>query len=216
MIRRETMVVGPFQCNCSILIDDVAREAIVIDPGDEWDRIEAVLARNKVRLKLSVHTHAHLDHIGAVTGLKGSCPDASIVLHKADEDLYKNLPMQGKLFGIEYEAPPPVDRFVQDAETIEFGGVSCSVIHTPGHSPGGICLRFAEGLLAETPVLFTGDTLFQASVGRTDLWGGDYNQLVKTIRQRLYTLEEETLVLPGHGPKTTIASESRDNPFVTK
>lgn len=214
MLTQHTLVVGPFQCNCTIIACESTKEAIVVDPGDELPRIRAWCEKAGVRLKYAVHTHAHLDHIGAVGELKRWTPSTRIVLHKDDEWLYQNLPMQGRLFGFEYEVPPPVDVFMQDGETFEFGGHGFSVIHTPGHSAGGVCLRFEAGKLGQEPAVFSGDTLFQASIGRTDLWGGDHRVLVRSIKERLLTLEEETRVYPGHGPATTIAAEARGNPFL--
>ena len=211
---RKTIVVGPFQCNCTILVCEKTREAIIIDAGDEIDRIRDELQKLNVVVKYSVHTHAHLDHIGAVDGLKKFSPQTAICLHRDDHEIYKNLPMQGKLFGFHYSEPPAVDEFLEHEQTLRFGEHSLSVIHTPGHSPGGICLKFSEGTLAESPFLFSGDTLFRESIGRTDLWGGDHGLLVKSIKQRLFPLPEETNVLPGHGPLTTLAHERRENPFL--
>ncbi|MBI2605946.1 MAG: MBL fold metallo-hydrolase [Deltaproteobacteria bacterium] len=213
-LKRELLVVGPLQCNCSIIYDEKTREAIVIDPGDEVERIRKTLEREGLSLKCAVHTHAHFDHVGATGGLKRALPGMQIALHRDDEDLYRNLPMQGQLFGFHFEAPPPVDKFLVDEEDLSVGGHKFSVLHTPGHSPGGVCLRFEAGLLSETPVLFSGDTLFQRSIGRTDFWGGDYRQLINSIRDRLLTLDDETFVQPGHGPDTTIGVEARSNPFL--
>lgn len=216
MLKRIQLVVGPFQCNCSILVCEKTKEAIVIDAGDEFGRIKAACEKAGLRLKFSVHTHAHLDHVGAVGELKRWCPQAKIALHKADEQIYQNLPMQGQMFGFQYDVPPPVDHFLQDEETIEFGAHRFTVIHTPGHSPGGVCLKFGadeiEGV--QEPAIFSGDTLFQYSIGRTDLWGADHRQLIKSIKQRLLSLDEQTLVLPGHGASTTIGVEARENPFL--
>lgn len=214
MLKKHTLVVGPFQCNCSLLVCEKTKEAIVVDPGDELERITAECQKQGVNLKYAVHTHAHLDHIGAIGGLKAAMPTMQIALHKGDEWLYQNLPMQGQLFGIKYDVPPPVDHFLEDEETVAFGEHKFKVIHTPGHSPGGICLHFNAGALGETPVVFSGDTLFQLSVGRTDLWGGDHKLMIKSIKERLLSLDEQTVVHPGHGPRTTIAVESRENPFL--
>jgi glyoxylase-like metal-dependent hydrolase (beta-lactamase superfamily II) len=214
-LTKHSLVVGPLQCNCSILVCSETREAVVIDPGDELESIRALCEREKVKLRYALHTHAHFDHIGATGGLKAWAPAMKIALHKGDDDLYRNLPMQGRLFGFQFDAPPPVDHFVADEETITWGaGNKLSVIHTPGHSPGGICFRCDAGRLGHEPVVFSGDTLFQSSVGRTDLWGGDHRQLVKSIRERLLTLDEQTQVFPGHGPPTSIGVEARDNPFL--
>lgn len=213
-IRKHTLVVGPFQCNCSVLICEKTREAIVIDPGDELPRIRAYCEKQSAMLKYAVHTHAHLDHIGAAGELKAWSPATKLCLHRDDEWLFQNLVMQGQLFGLTYAPPPPVDYFMQDAEELRFGEQSFEVLHTPGHSPGGVCLAFKAGALAEEPVLFSGDTLFQLSIGRTDLWGGDHRLLLKSIRDRLLTRDVQTRVFPGHGEATTIGVEARENPFL--
>ena len=214
MIKKHTLVVGPFQCNCSILVCEKTKEAIVVDAGDELERITAACEKNGVKLKYSVHTHGHLDHVGAVGGLKKWSASTKIALHKGDEQMYLNLPMQGQMFGFQYDVPPPVDHFLQDDEELAFGEQRFKVIHTPGHSPGGVCLRFEAGTLSQAPVVFSGDTLFQSSIGRTDLWGGDHRQLIKSIKDRLLTLDEQTEVLPGHGAATMVGIEARENPFL--
>ena len=214
-IKKHTLVVGPFQCNCQVLVCEKTKEAIVIDAGDEVERIRGWCETAGINLKYSVHTHAHLDHIGAVEGLKTWRPEMKICLHKADESIYQNLPMQGRMFGLTYTVPPPVDHYMEHEEVLEFGDQhKFSVIHTPGHSPGGVCLRFEGGSLALEPVVFSGDSLFQLSIGRTDLWGADHAQLIKSIKERLLSLDEQTRVFPGHGAPTTIAIESRENPFL--
>lgn len=214
MLKRHALVVGPFQCNCSIVVCEKTKEAIVVDPGDELERIVAACEKSGVNLKYAVHTHGHLDHIGAVKGLKAKIPTLKIALHQGDEDLYGNLPMQGRLFGFEYETPPPIDHYLNDGEELSFGEQRFKVIHTPGHSPGGVCFRFEAGALSQVPVVFSGDTLFQRSVGRTDLWGGDHRQLIKSIKDRLLSLDGQTEVLPGHGAGTTIEAEAKENPFL--
>ncbi|MEW6057814.1 MAG: MBL fold metallo-hydrolase [Bdellovibrionota bacterium] len=214
MLKKHTLVVGPFQCNCSVLVCEKTKEAIVIDPGDEFSRIQEWCSKSRITLKYAVHTHAHLDHIGAVSELKRWCPTMKIALHKDDDQLYQNLPMQGQLFGFSYDVPPPVDHFVNDEEVLKFGEHEFSVIHTPGHSPGGICLHFQGGVLSQEPVMFTGDTLFQQSIGRTDLWGGDHRTLIKSIKSRLLTKDEQTRVFPGHGAATSIGIEAKQNPFL--
>ena len=214
MIHKQ-LVVGPFQCNCSILICEKTKEAIIIDAGDEAPRIIEELKNQGCTVKFSFHTHAHLDHIGAVKELKAFSPSTKIALHASDLQLYENLPMQGKLFGVDYDVPPKVDQLIEDEETLSFGdGKELKIIHTPGHSPGGVCLKFKEGLLGDKPVLFTGDTLFHESIGRTDLWGGDFSVLKKSIKERIYSQEKETVVCPGHGLRTSIEHEMAENPFV--
>src|SRR5262249_7930870 len=152
------------------------------------------------------HTHAHFDHVGA-TRKVAEATKASIHLHEDDLFLYENLGMQGAMFGLTFDDVLPVSRFIQNGDTIAAGGAEVEVIHTPGHTPGSVCFRWA----GETPVLFSGDTLFQRSIGRTDLWGGDPGAIERSIRSRLYTLPEDTIVVPGHGPETTIGEERRLN-----
>jgi len=205
----KTLPVGPLQCNCSILVDEATREAIVIDPGDEPDRILMALAQLKARAIALLHTHAHFDHIGATGGV-ARVTQARIRLHAADRPLYDGLPEQAAVFGFTAEPPPPPDEPVTDGEEIRFGSVRVRAIHTPGHTPGSTCYLL-EG---EKPILFSGDTLFRRSIGRTDLWGGDTAQILESIRQKLFSLDPETPVVCGHGPGTTIGEERRSNPFV--
>lgn len=213
-LEKHDLVVGPFQCNCSILVHPVTKEALVIDAGDEFQKIKARCEKLGVKIKYSIHTHGHLDHIGAVKELKTWAPQAKICLHKDDEWIYQNLPMQGQMFGIQYEVPPSVDQFLNDGEELVLGDVKFQMVHTPGHSPGGLCIRVKEGEIGKVPAVFTGDTLFQESIGRTDLWGGDHGLLIKSIKQRLLVLDGETKVFPGHGPSTTIEVEKKSNPFL--
>ena len=210
----KTLVVGPFQCNCSVIVCKQTKEAIVIDAGDEFPKIKKALTDLGANVVFSVATHAHLDHIGAFSELKSFSPKTQIALHRDDEFLYKILPDQGRMFGFSYDMPPLIDRYLQDEEEIQFGQQKFSVIHTPGHSPGGICLRFEAGSLGPEPVVFSGDTLFRSSIGRTDLWGADHSQLIKSIKQRLLTFDDQTRICPGHGPNSSVGLERRENPFL--
>jgi glyoxylase-like metal-dependent hydrolase (beta-lactamase superfamily II) len=204
----ETFPVGPLQCNCSIVVDEATGEAVVIDPGDEPERILKALAAAKVKPVALLHTHAHLDHI---TGTRevSEITRAPILIHPDDLPLYEALPEQAAFFGLRAEAPRPIDRPLADAEVIRFGKSSLRAIHTPGHTPGSTCFAL-EG--AE-PILFSGDTLFRRSIGRTDLWGGDTDAIIASIREKLFALPGETSVVCGHGPDTTIDEEKRLNPF---
>jgi hydroxyacylglutathione hydrolase len=210
MIYRE-LVVGPLQCNCAILACDRTKEAILIDPGDEGERIAREVKALGLDVKFIFHTHAHFDHIGASGDVKAKF-GAPLCLHKDDEMIYNNLPQQGRMFGMQFDAAPPIDRFITDEERITFGDCKVEVIHTPGHSPGGVCFR-VSGPGDER--IFSGDSLFQASIGRTDLWGGDTDTLLTSIRNRLFVLEDDLPVHPGHGPSTKIGIEKRTNPFLT-
>lgn len=204
-----TLPVGPLQCNCSIVADPEAREAVVIDPGEEADRILLELAATKCRVVALLHTHGHFDHVGATARVKRAT-GAAIRIHESDRPLYDALVEQASFFGLEAESPAPPDGGLADGETIAFGRFGLAVISTPGHTPGSTCFL----LRGETPVLFSGDTLFRRSIGRTDFRGGDANAIVSSIRGRLYALPPETRVVCGHGPDTTIGQERRENPFV--
>jgi glyoxylase-like metal-dependent hydrolase (beta-lactamase superfamily II) len=215
MLKSHTLVVGPFQCNCTVLICEKTKEAMVIDAGDEFSKIQKYCLAQGIDLKYSVHTHAHLDHIGAVGDLKAWSSKTKICLHRSDLEIYNALPLQGQYFGFHYETPPPVDYFLNDQERLRVGEYEFEVVHTPGHSPAGVCLRFKEGAVDhELPFLFSGDTLFESSIGRTDLWGGDHRQLIKSIKERLFILDDQTIVSPGHGARTSIGFEASQNPFL--
>lgn len=204
----ETFPVGPLQCNCSILVDQATREAVVIDPGDEPERILRALAEAKAKPVALLHTHAHFDHITGTAELSRAT-GAPIRLHAADRPLYDALPDQAAFFGLSAETPRPPDAPLSEGEVIRFGGFQIRALHTPGHTPGSTCFVL-EG---ESPVLFSGDTLFRRSIGRTDLWGGDTRAILSSIRGRLFTLPNDTPVVCGHGPGTTIEEEKRLNPF---
>jgi hydroxyacylglutathione hydrolase len=205
----ETFPVGPLGCNCAIVADPGTKQALVIDPGDEPDRVLEALSKNGLKAVGLVHTHAHLDHVG-VSALLKRVTGAPILLHEGDAPLYEHLEDQGRLFGFDLEPPAAVDRFLSHGDRIACGGGALQVVHTPGHTPGSLCFLM-EG---ETPLLFSGDTLFRRSIGRTDLWGGSMPQILESIASRLLTLPGGLVVLPGHGEKTTIAEEARLNPFV--
>ena len=204
----ETFPVGPLQCNCSIVVDEAAREAVVIDPGDEAERIARALEEAGVKAVALLHTHAHFDHVTG-TGELSRVTGAPIRLHPADNPLYDRLPEQGSYFGLKIPAPSPIDAPLTDGEVISFGGNRLRVVHTPGHTPGSTSFLL-EG---DSPVLFSGDTLFRRSIGRTDLPGGDTAQILASIREKLFALPGDVPVVCGHGPGTTIEEERRLNPF---
>jgi glyoxylase-like metal-dependent hydrolase (beta-lactamase superfamily II) len=204
----ETFPVGMLQCNCTLLVDEESREAIVIDPGDEAERILAELSAAKVRPVALLHTHAHFDHVGGTRAV-AEATGAPIRLHPADTPLYEALPDQAAHFGLPAGAPKALDAPLADQEVIRFGRFAVKAIHTPGHTPGSTCFLL-EG---EAPRLFSGDTLFRRSIGRTDLWGGDTAAILASIRQKLFRLPGDLPVVCGHGPGTTIGEEKRLNPF---
>jgi hydroxyacylglutathione hydrolase len=200
----QKFVVGPLENNCFIISDEKSKEALVVDPGDEPDRLLDFIDENHLKVKYIVCTHAHFDHIGALVDIK-EAQGPKIVIHKNELFLYQNVNKQAEMWGFSAEPLPEPDMFVLDGDFLELGSLRFEVFHTPGHSPGGICL-YGEGILV------TGDTLFAGSVGRTDLSGGDLAQLKKSF-QRLISLPAEVRVLPGHGPETTIKKEKIDNFF---
>lgn len=205
----ECFPVGPLQCNCSIIACKETGEAAVIDPGGDPEKIIKAAQEHNLKIKYLLHTHAHFDHVLGSKAVKAAT-GAQILLHQGDQWLYENLAKQGSLFGFNIEAPLPVDRYLEDEEEIVIGKIKTSVIHTPGHTPGSLCFSLAE----KDSILFAGDTLFQRSIGRTDLWGGSFEQIIDSISERLFKLDDSTRVIPGHGPDTDIWSEKRENPFM--
>ncbi len=209
MVRIETIIVGPLQTNCSIITDESTGQAVVVDPGDEAERIAQAIARMGATAVTLLHTHAHFDHISGTAEL-AVMTGAPIRLHAADRALYDRLQEQAAFFGLSAGPPLPPDAPIFDGEVIRFGNSSLRAIHTPGHTPGSTCFL----LEATQPVLFSGDTLFRRSIGRTDLRGGDTQAILASIRGKLFSLPGTTPVVCGHGPGTTIDEERRLNPFV--
>jgi glyoxylase-like metal-dependent hydrolase (beta-lactamase superfamily II) len=205
----ETFPVGLLQCNCTILGDEQTREAIVIDPGDDAGEILQRLKKHGLTLKQMVCTHTHIDHVGAIHGLQQhSAVPASI--HEADLFLYDKLDIQARFTGIPTPERGVIDHFVKDGDIVTCKGVEIGVLHTPGHTPGSITFQ----LPGVRNILFTGDTLFMRSIGRTDLWGGSYPEIIASIQTKLMPFEDDTIVVSGHGPSTTIGNERRHNPFL--
>lgn len=197
--------VGPLQVNCYLVGCGETREAVVIDPGDEAPLILDVLKSEGLNLTRILLTHCHADHVGGVKGLVDAC-GVPVMIHEADRSMLDSAVQHGRLFGLEIEAPPPPDGYLVEGDVVEFGRRSLLVLHTPGHSPGGLC--FLGG--AE---IFVGDTLFAGSIGRFDFPGGSYEILIESISSKILTLDEATIVYPGHGPSTTVGEEKRSNPF---
>ena len=204
----EILPVGILQCNCSIFGDEESREAMVIDPGDNIDGILGIVDRHGLRVTAIVITHAHIDHIGGAAKLKAAT-GAPVYLNENDKAIYDQLEMQAAWLGT--EAPPrtEIDVAARDADRLRVGRTELTVLHTPGHTPGSISLWIP----AEKKLL-AGDTLFRDSIGRTDLPGGNGRQILSSIREKLFPLPDETLVIPGHGPQTTIGHEKEFNYFL--
>jgi len=206
----ETFPVGPLACNCTILCDDKTKEAIVVDGGDGVPEVLKRLERSGANAKYLVHTHAHIDHIGDLgtlrerTGAKG-------LLHPADLPLYRTLGLQARWVG--YEAPRIVDLDgeLHDGDRILAGDVEIDVLHTPGHTPGSVCFAFAND---DSHTILSGDTLFAGAIGRWDLGGTSMEDIVESIQRKLLPFEDETRVVPGHGPFTTIGEERNTNPYL--
>ncbi len=204
----ETFPVGPLQCNCTILGDEEAAEAIVIDPGDEVGRIQRRLTELGLKLKQILVTHAHIDHVGGALRLK-RLTGAPILLNENDLPLLKMMEMQAGWIGIPTPETAPPDESLADGLVVGLDRYPAQVVYTPGHTQGSVCLHFAA-----LKLLVAGDTLFAGSIGRTDLPGGNSEQIIDSIQTRLLALPDETKVLTGHGPSTTIGTERKSNPFL--
>jgi glyoxylase-like metal-dependent hydrolase (beta-lactamase superfamily II) len=209
-MKRFTFPVGLLQCNCTILADETSHEAIVVDPGADLPRITALLAEHALTVKRIVVTHAHIDHISGALELK-RLTGAPILYNQRDLPLVALMSEQAAWLGVATPEVAPPDHDLRHGETVAIDGLSASVIATPGHTQGSLCLYLPQHAL-----LVAGDTLFAGSVGRTDLPGGDQRTLLRSIHQRLLTLPDETLVIPGHGASTTIAEERESNPFLQR
>ncbi len=204
----ETFPVGPLQCNCTLLGDETTREAIVIDPGDEVGRIHRRLGELGLKLRQILVTHAHIDHVGGALKLK-RLTGAPIFLNENDLPLLQMMDQQAAWVGVPTPEVALPDEGLGDGQSLGLVSYPAQVIHTPGHTQGSICLHFAP-----LEVLIAGDTLFSGSIGRTDLPGGNSEQIIDSIHSRLLKLPDKTKVIPGHGPLTTIGNERRTNPFL--
>lgn len=205
---RKTFSVPPLGCNCSIIGDPLTKQAIVVDPGGAHERILHEVAHLGFTVSHILHTHAHFDHFLASGAMK-QATGATLCLHQADLELWKNLEAQCRMFGVPYVAVPMPDYWLTDEEKLPVGQVSVVALHTPGHTPGSMSFH-----VPQEKILLAGDTLFRGSIGRTDLWGGDFDAIERSIRERLYTLDDATAVVTGHGPDTEIGWEKETNQFV--
>ena len=206
----ETFPVGPLRCNCTILGDEVTREAMVVDPGDNIPEILSRLQKHGLTLRQIVVTHAHIDHVGGAAQLR-KLTGAPVLMNQQDLGLLGMMEMQAGWIGVPTPEVAPPDTSAEDGLAIGLATLPAQVLHTPGHTPGSICLLFHFN---DQHLLLAGDTLFAGSIGRTDLPGGDGQQILRSLRDRLLVLPDATRVLPGHGPETTIGEERQSNPFL--
>ena len=204
----ETFPVGPLQCNCTLMGDEEAREAIVIDPGDEVSRIHRRLTEHGLKLKQILITHAHIDHVGGALKLK-ALTGAPIYLNENDLPLLSMMAAQAAWIGVPTPDTAPPDEALTEGRRVGLDSYPAQVLHTPGHTQGSICLHFEP-----LKMVIAGDTLFAGSIGRTDLPGGNFDQIIESIQTRLLSLPDATTVVPGHGPVTTIGAERKSNPFL--
>ncbi|MGB5157934.1 MBL fold metallo-hydrolase [Desulfobacterium sp. N47] len=201
----EDLIVGPIMSNCFVVGCENTKEAVVIDPGDEPDKILMVIAKHKLKVKYIINTHGHVDHVGGNKKLK-EATGADLLIHSLDAPMLSRIAATGAAWGLNVEDSPPPDQMLKDGDEVKFGDITLKVIHTPGHSPGGISLYTDD-------CVFVGDTLFAGSIGRTDFPGGDYDTIISSIRNKLFVLGDDVRVLAGHGPETSIAIEKKYNPF---
>jgi glyoxylase-like metal-dependent hydrolase (beta-lactamase superfamily II) len=204
----EMLTVGPFQENCYVIGDEASGAGAIVDPGDEAARIALAVEQTSLEIGQILLTHAHIDHVGAVVALADeyACP---VLMHAEAEPMLEQLPTQAMMMGLRFGRVPAVDRYVVDEEVLEIGDLRLRSLYTPGHAPGHLAF-YVDG----EELLLSGDALFAGSVGRTDLFGGDMELLMRSINERLLTLPDETRVYPGHGPQTTIGTERAHNPFL--
>lgn len=224
----EILPVGLLQCNCHVVGDPATFDAIVIDPGDDVERILEVIARHGLKVRAILNTHSHIDHVGGLKKMR-EATGAPVLMHEADLELYRALEMQAALLGL--PAPPltEVDDFLREGASVRWGDYELRVMHTPGHTEGSVCLYVPRdgsrkiivpndsapsASSAQPGMLFAGDTLFAGSIGRTDLWGGSLEEIMRSLHAKVLSLPDDTIVFPGHGPTTTIGEERETNPFL--
>jgi len=202
--------VGPLQCNCSIIGDETTHEAMVIDPGDDIDDIVAIIEQHKLQVEQIVITHAHIDHVGGAMKLRART-GAPILLNQNDYALLKMLDVQASWLGMQNPGKVEIEAGLAHDQTLRAGKLEANVLHTPGHTEGSVCLYFPAQKL-----LIAGDTLFARSIGRTDLPGGSFEKIIRSLHDRVLALPDDTVVFPGHGPTTTIGEEREENPFLNR
>jgi hydroxyacylglutathione hydrolase len=206
----EILPVGPLQCNCSIIGDETSREAMVIDPGDDIADILALIQKHNLNVKQIVITHAHVDHVGGAMKLRATT-GAPILLNQNDAALLKMLDMQAAWIGMPSPGHVDIDHSIGELDKVQAGPLVAQVMHTPGHTEGSVCLYFPA-----QQKLIAGDTLFAGSIGRTDLPGGSFEKIISSLHEKVLSLPDDTVVIPGHGPLTTIGEERESNPFLQK
>ena len=206
----EILPVGPLQCNCSVIGDEQSRQAIVIDPGDDIAQIVALIQKHNLQIKQIVITHAHIDHVGGAMKLRAAT-GAPILLNQRDYALLKMLDVQAAWLGMANPGKVDIDQSVGSGDLVQTGSLTAQVLHTPGHTEGSICLYFPA-----EKTLIAGDTLFAGSIGRTDLPGGSYEKIIRSLHNQILALPDDTAVVPGHGPLTNIGDERDNNPFLVK
>lgn len=202
----KAIVVGAFETNCYLVYCQENPKCLVVDPGAEPEKIFQAIAENNLEPTSIINTHGHVDHVGANKDIKDRF-DIPLYIHESDSHMLRSVLQSGFAMVLGAKSSPPADIFMKDGDPLDIGGVRLRVIHTPGHSPGCICL-FGNGLL------LSGDTLFCRGVGRTDFPGGSWEELERSLREKIYTLPDDTVVFPGHGPATTIGQEKHSNPFI--
>jgi hydroxyacylglutathione hydrolase len=204
----EILPVGPLQCNCSVIGDEASREAMVIDPGDDVEAVLAIIRKHNLAVKQIVVTHAHIDHVGGASKLR-KLTGAPILLNQNDHALLKMIDVQASWIGMASPGKIEIDQSIAQADQLRAGALTAEVIHTPGHTEGSVCLYFPAH-----QKLIAGDTLFAGSIGRTDLPGGSFEKIISSLHEKILALPDETIVVPGHGPQTTIGAERESNPFL--
>lgn len=205
----KTIVVGPLETNCYVLWDESTKEAFVIDPGADVNEVKSVIESEGLKVKYIVNTHGHFDHVGGVAELK-EATGAELAIHEQDAPLLSDAHDHAVIFGVKVPEQPRPEVLLEDGSTLTAGGITLEVVHTPGHTPGGVCLYHRDG-----GVMFTGDTIFAGSVGRTDFEGGSFEELMESIKYKILPLDDAVRLMPGHGPATTVGEEKELNPFVS-
>lgn len=208
----ETFPAGPLGCNCSLVVDEATKRAIVVDPGGDFELIDSRLDAIGAKVDAIVHTHTHIDHVGATAAVQRKS-NARACIHEQDRFLYELLPVQAAMLGIPLPETVEMEGSLKDGSSLHAGAIEMGILHTPGHTPGSVTfvVKTDDGTR-----VFSGDTLFRRGIGRTDLWGGDSNLIMRSLREKILTLPDNAIVVPGHGPETTIGEERTKNPFLVR